>query len=117
MENVNVNTIQTDPAEIHFTEADFRLVPQEERNADKIYRPLSTFLKDAIYRFKKNRLGLVGIIIIFIMILIAIFGPMFSSYDINDQNIPQMNQPPSSEHWMGTDNLGRDICAATVPRC
>ena len=74
MENTSINPAGTAPAEIHLTEADFRPVPQEERNADKIYRPLSTFLKDAIYRFKKNRLGLVGIIIIFIMILIAIFG-------------------------------------------
>ena len=114
MENTNINTVNTDPAEIHFTEADFRPVPQEERNVDKIYRPLSTFLKDALYRFKKNRLGLVGIIIIFIMILIAIFGPMLSPYDINDQNIPQMNQTPSSEHWMGTDNLGRDICVRVM---
>lgn len=98
----------------HFTAADFTPVPASKRNADQINRPLSTFLKDAVYRFSKNRLGVVGLVIVAIMVILAVFGPLLSPYDINTQDISQMNQTPSMAHWMGTDNFGRDLMARVI---
>lgn len=92
-----------------FTKDDFAPIPASERNADKINRPLSTFLKDAIYRFKKNRLGVVGLVLIILMILVAIFGPMFSPYGILDQDITYGLRGPSMAHPMGTDQFGQDV--------
>ena len=63
----------------------------------------------AIRRFTRNRLALIGLFILIIMILISIFGPMFSPYDLLETNVRNKNQPPSAEHWLGTDKLGRDV--------
>lgn len=63
----------------------------------------------AIRRFTRNRLALIGLFILIIMILISIFGPMFSPYNMLDTNIRNKNLPPSAEHWLGTDKLGRDV--------
>lgn len=92
-----------------FTEQDFQPVPVQLRNPEQINRPLSTFLKDSIYRFRKNKLGVVGIIIIAVMVLVAVFGPMLSPYTYDGQNLAEMNQAPSAAHWMGTDAFGRDL--------
>ena len=94
---------------LHLTAKDFQPVPASERNADKINRPLSTFLKDAVGRFCKNKLGVIGMIIIAIMVLLAVFGPMVSPYDYDYQNLAEMNQGPSLAHPMGTDAFGRDL--------
>lgn len=94
---------------LHFTAKDFQPVPASERNADKINRPLSTFLKDAVGRFCKNKLGVIGIVIIAVMVLLAVFGPMVSPYDYDYQNLAEMNQGPSLAHPMGTDAFGRDL--------
>ncbi|KKO54376.1 oligopeptide ABC transporter permease [Paenibacillus sp. DMB20] len=63
----------------------------------------------AIRRFTRNRLALIGLFILIIMILICVFGPMFSPYNMLETNIRNKNLPPSAEHWLGTDKLGRDV--------
>lgn len=54
-------------------------------------------------------MALLGLIIIVCLIVVAIFGPIFSSHTYDEQNLMMTNSPPSWEHWFGTDNLGRDI--------
>ncbi|KRB37376.1 ABC transporter permease [Microbacterium sp. Root180] len=44
-----------------------------------------------------------------LMILVAVFGPLLAPYDPNATNILAADLPPSPEHWLGTDSLGRDI--------
>jgi len=65
----------------------------------------------AIYleRFKQNRLALVGFSVIVILLIIAALAPWICPNDPLAQNLIQRLQSPSSLHWMGTDDLGRDV--------
>lgn len=64
---------------------------------------------DAWRRLRKNRLALLGFAIILIFIFMAIFGRLLTPYDFLQQDMTQQLQPPSADHWLGTDALGRDI--------
>lgn len=74
------------------------------------YRPRP----NAWQRLKENKLALVGLFIIICMLLLALIGPWLSPYTYADQNLAQANQGPSSEHWFGTDTLGRDLYIRVV---
>ena len=67
------------------------------------------YWQDAWIILKKNKMALLGLIIIVCLIIVAIFGPIFSSHTYDEQNLMMTNSSPSWEHWFGTDNLGRDI--------
>lgn len=63
----------------------------------------------ALRRFSRNRLALAGLLILVFMVLLCWIGPYISPYSLNDYKVADKNNPPSSEHWLGTDKLGRDI--------
>ncbi|MEC9488695.1 MAG: oligopeptide ABC transporter permease [Halanaerobium sp.] len=65
-------------------------------------------------RFKKNKLALLGLFIILIMALMAIFAPWISPYDPNETDILNTKEPPSGEHWLGTDRIGRDLFSRLI---
>ncbi|WP_339288699.1 ABC transporter permease [Paenibacillus sp. FSL E2-0201] len=52
---------------------------------------------------------LVGMIMFAALILLTVFIPYISPYDPSEQNLSAFLQPPSAEHWLGTDQLGRDL--------
>jgi peptide/nickel transport system permease protein len=47
--------------------------------------------------------------VIAILIVIVVFGPLLAPYDPNAINLLNISSPPSSAHWLGTDDTGRDI--------
>lgn len=59
--------------------------------------------------FKKSKVSLIGAGIVLFFILLAIVGPYLAPQDINEQNFAKRLLAPSSEHWFGTDDFGRDI--------
>ncbi len=67
-------------------------------------------------RLKKNRMAMMGLFIIFLLLLMVIFADVMFNYDevVIKQNVASRMQPPSSEHWLGTDEFGRDILARIV---
>ncbi|SFP72751.1 ABC transporter permease [Caldicoprobacter faecalis] len=77
--------------------------------ADEIVRPSITYWQDAWRRFKKNKPAMIGLVTVIIIILSAIFVPMFWPYDYATQIRGHENQGPSWEHPFGTDSLGRDL--------
>jgi len=60
-------------------------------------------------RFRKHRMALIGAIISLIIMLMVAFAPLLTSQDPFKQNLLNRFQPPSAGHWMGTDDLGRDM--------
>ena len=72
-------------------------------------RPPASYWQDAWRRLKGNKLAMAGLVVIVIISLVAIVGPLLSPYSYSDQVLADANQPPSSAHWFGTDNLGRDL--------
>jgi peptide/nickel transport system permease protein len=60
-------------------------------------------------RFRKHSMALVGGLIITIIILMVVFAPLLTPHDAFKQDLRNRLQPPSAEHWMGTDDLGRDL--------
>ena len=59
--------------------------------------------------FRANPIAMAGLVIVGGLILMAIFAPWLTSGDGIAQNLAERLQPPSAEHWLGTDQLGRDI--------
>ena len=60
-------------------------------------------------RFLRNRLGVVGLGVIAILVLLASLATMIAPYDWKAQDIVNRFQGPTADHWLGTDELGRDI--------
>ena len=60
-------------------------------------------------RLKKIKLATLGLIVILIMIFLAIIAPEIMPYKIDALDLKNKLQGPSSTHWLGTDELGRDI--------
>ena len=74
----------------------------------------SSLWRDALDRLKANKLAVAGIIIICILFFVATFGPYLTPYDFLSQDLSDRNQPPSSSHWLGTDDLGRDVFSRVI---
>ncbi len=58
--------------------------------------------------------GLAGLILVSLHILLAIVSPAIVPYDFKELNAQLILSGPSTEHWLGTDNLGRDILTRTM---
>lgn len=50
-----------------------------------------------------------GLVFLLVMAAVCLIGPFFSPYASGSVNTASINKPPSLAHWLGTDNLGRDI--------
>lgn len=71
--------------------------------------------KSIWFRYKKNKLAMVGLVILSFLIIIAFSAPIISDYEVAiNQNMRNRLQAPNKEHWFGTDQYGRDIFARVV---
>lgn len=70
-------------------------------------------LRDFFHAFIRHRSALIGTSLVMIFILLAIFAPILTPYDYQASS-PDTLEPPSSSHWFGTDDLGRDIFTRVV---
>ncbi len=68
------------------------------------------------YRFTRNRMGVLGLIIILIIVIAALLAPLFLDYNqaAIGMNVKERLQMPSTAHWLGTDAMGRDMFARLV---
>ena len=64
--------------------------------------------------FKRNPLAVIGLLIVVLLVLIALFAPWLSHHLPTEQNLADRLQSPSSTYWLGTDELGRDIYSRII---
>lgn len=69
--------------------------------------------KDAWFRLKRNRMAFISSLLLVAMVLLCLIGPLFSPYTYDQINETadgtiKYAEPPSAQHWFGTDKLGRD---------
>jgi peptide/nickel transport system permease protein len=89
----------------------------EPRQAVKRAAPGGTVGRafQALWRFgRKKPLGAVGGIIVVVMLVMAAFAERIAPYDYDETIRGARMKPPSATHWLGTDNLGRDMWSRVV---
>lgn len=65
--------------------------------------------RDAWRAFRKNKTAMIGLFIIMVFIIIAVIAPAIAPFGYKEQQLMDRLKPPSSTHWFGTDDLGRDL--------
>lgn len=73
-----------------------------------------SFWRIAYRRFKRNKIAVLSAIFLIAMIVIAALAPFITPHNPNQVNILMPHQPPSGEHWLGTDESGRDIASRLI---
>ena len=69
---------------------------------------------DIWHQLKKNKLAVVALVVLCVLVLVAIFAPVLAPYDYAAQNAKLKNAPPSPQHLLGNDRLGRDILSRLI---
>jgi oligopeptide transport system permease protein len=68
----------------------------------------TSLTKDAFVRLSKNKMAMIGLCVLLFFIAIALLTPLIAPYSYEGQNLELGATSPSSQHWLGTDTLGRD---------
>lgn len=89
---------------------------EEEQAATKKVRAQS-YWQVSWNIFKRNKLGMICLGIVLALAIIAILAPILAPYSYKAQNLAIMNQNPTVEHLLGTDEYGRDILSRIIYGC
>lgn len=65
-------------------------------------------------RLKRNKMAMVGLVILAILLLVAAFAPWIAPYGYDDQDLDKGLAGPTSENWFGTDLYGRDVMSRMI---
>ena len=71
-------------------------------------------LGETWHQLKKNKFAIVGLVIIIIVLLIAVFAPLLAPYSYDTQDLVNGYAKPSAEHLLGTDKFGRDTLSRLI---
>jgi peptide/nickel transport system permease protein len=69
---------------------------------------------DTLRRFARSRLAVVGLVFVALIVAMAITAPLIATHAPTEQSLFRRLQGPSSEHYFGTDELGRDVFSRVV---
>jgi ABC-type dipeptide/oligopeptide/nickel transport system permease subunit len=64
--------------------------------------------------FARNRLAVIGLLLVIAFVMMAVFAPWLAPFDPNEQVLRDQLQGASSTHWLGTDDVGRDILSRII---
>jgi len=68
----------------------------------------------AVRRFFRNRMAVFGLVLVLALVLVAVLAPVIADAPPARQNLRARLQPPSAEHWFGTDEFGRSVFSRVV---
>jgi peptide/nickel transport system permease protein len=86
--------------------------PNESKVPSRLGMALKDFwksLKELAELVFASPTAVIGLIIVMIWVLVAVFAPLITTYSPLEQDYKNINKAPSAEHFLGTDNLGRDV--------
>src|SRR5258707_9625227 len=97
-------------------ESDTAALTPSARNALGAQRhaEVLTPTRQALRRFRRHRLAVVGVVVLGIFILLSILAPIVARSGPNGVDLLARNQGPTAKHWLGTDRTGRDTFARTI---
>lgn len=72
-------------------------------------RKKNTEFRRVMKHLSKNKVAMIGLVLICIEIVLAIAAPLITPYDPTQISLRETFQPPSAKHWFGTDDVGRDL--------
>lgn len=101
------------PNNMNLKPEDFQKIGVDEKEAEVIQRESLSAWKDSWQRLRQNKMAMTALGILGLIVLAAIIAPLFSKYNYYSNDLMNTNKPPSSDHWFGTDDLGRDIFVRT----
>jgi peptide/nickel transport system permease protein len=65
-------------------------------------------------RFRRNKPAVAGLVVFLLLAALALVGPFVAQWDYDELDFLALRQPPSAEHWLGTDVVGADMFALAV---
>ena len=77
-------------------------------------RKSKSLLRQSVERYLRNRAAMVSAAFIILLAIVAIFAPVIAPYEYDQVDFTAITQPPSSEHLLGTDSLGRDVLSRLI---
>lgn len=93
------------------TDSLFRRANPAHFDNTQISRPSLSFWQDAVLKIFKNKMAVLGFVLLTAIILLSIIGPYLVPYSQSEQSLTEGNLTLSGKHWFGTDDLGRDMWA------
>ncbi|MCU5379582.1 ABC transporter permease [Bacillus cereus] len=92
-----------------------QLLTNEEKKELTINKEQQTISrkKEVFRKFVSNPIAVLGTVTLLLIIIFSLIGESLTPFTASEQVKEATNLPPSSEHWFGTDDLGRDIWART----
>lgn len=80
----------------------------------EIYREPTSLWQDALRRLLRNKLAIAGMVILLAFLLSAFLAPWLAPYDPLKQELVRRREPPSVEHLLGMDEVGRDVLSRII---
>ena len=65
-------------------------------------------------RFVRNRLALIGLLVLAVLYALSLTSPLFAPWSYDEYDYTAFLQPPSASHWFGTSQIGEDVFAQTM---
>ena len=81
---------------------------------NEAYRKKRSKFGEVVRRLKKNKAAVFSVFVLIIIVLVGIFADYLAQYPYDQQNYSLSFAKPSPEHWLGCDQLGRDILSRLI---